>query len=381
MANDPLALSGIGAGLPQEAEYDAVYAAVTATERGRWFLTEFASRNRHADTDTLMDAIARIEVAVRSDAPSRQSPRLPDLSAATERLADIAFGLRERAADAALCDALDVAVREICAACATVTEHRDAKNGATVPDLIEVTAADQTAPTLAHQVADDVSVDVGSPSSCEAFDLPLQDKEKFAEAAAALAASLGALSAETAPASEPHGALVGEAESSSEPQDTLSAAAIPQHDYTALAASQPAASVPLAPRWHIEAPDFVFHQSERRADDTGVESSGRPDQPHALLPGPQLLPSPDEDPAELFEPIPKRVAPLSSSGPVTSVAKSPTTPLALAASALGQAGHATEIPAPRPTVPTVRPLPRPAPVNPLAALRALTEEELIALFG
>ena len=71
MSNDPLALSGIAAGLPQEAEYDAVYAAVTATERGRWFLTQYASRNRNADTDSLVAAIARIETAVRGDAVSQ----------------------------------------------------------------------------------------------------------------------------------------------------------------------------------------------------------------------------------------------------------------------------------------------------------------------
>ena len=113
MANDLLALPGIDVGPPQEAEYDAVYAAVTATERGRWFLTEFASRNRHADTDLLIAAIARIAAAVRSDAPEQDSPRRPDIAAAAERLADIAFELRERVADVALCDALDAAVRDI----------------------------------------------------------------------------------------------------------------------------------------------------------------------------------------------------------------------------------------------------------------------------
>ncbi len=78
MANDrpnsPLALSGVDAGRPQETEYDAVYAAVSATERGRWFLTEFASRNRHADTGPLIAALARIEAAVAwADAVSKSS--------------------------------------------------------------------------------------------------------------------------------------------------------------------------------------------------------------------------------------------------------------------------------------------------------------------
>ena len=58
MSKDPLALAAITGGPPQEAEYDAVYAAVTATERGRWFLTEFANRNRQVDTHLVMAALA-----------------------------------------------------------------------------------------------------------------------------------------------------------------------------------------------------------------------------------------------------------------------------------------------------------------------------------
>jgi hypothetical protein len=45
---------------PSEADYDAIHAAVMETERGRWFLSEYARRNRHADTDMLMNAIERI---------------------------------------------------------------------------------------------------------------------------------------------------------------------------------------------------------------------------------------------------------------------------------------------------------------------------------
>ena len=368
MSNDPLALSGIDVGVPQEAEYDSVYAAVTATERGRWFLTEFANRNRHADTDSLIAAIERIEAAVRSDAPAKESTRLPDISAAAERLADIAFGLRERAADATLCDALDAAVREICAACGGGTEHDDAKNGIMPAAGNLATTPDQTTAEPARQVAE-VALDADSRSSSEPFDMPLQDGEKFAEAAAALAASLTALSEEAEPGSAP--------------QSTSSATTvIPQQAYEAVSAPQPATVTVHGPRWHIEAPDFLFHQPQHEAKGRAVGSSWQPTQPHALLPGPLLLPSPDEDPAELFEPAPKRVASLPPTSPVISAAKPEPTPLASAASAIGQAVRATAMPPARnPTGPTVRPLPRPAPVNPLAALRGLTEEELIALFG
>jgi chemotaxis protein CheZ len=44
-----------------ESDFDAIELAVMETERGRWFLSEFARRNRHADTETLMTSLSRIE--------------------------------------------------------------------------------------------------------------------------------------------------------------------------------------------------------------------------------------------------------------------------------------------------------------------------------
>ena len=356
MANDVLAQSGIDIGLPVEADYDAAYAAVTATERGRWFLAELANRNRRADTDALMAAIERVEGAVRSGEPAKQSPRSPDVNAAAERLADIAFELRERGADAALCDALDAAVREISPAGGGDAKTQKIENRA---------VADRPTPEPPRLAAGDAA-DVVSPAPGDDFDMPLQDSAKFAAAAAALAVSLAALS--------------GEAEAPSEPQDTSSvAAAIPPHDYATAFAPQPAAIVAKqGPRWHIEAPDFVFHQPRREASDRKVESSGKSSRPQPLLPGLQLLPSPDEDPAELFEPSTKRVAVLPGAAP-----KPAPTPLASAVSAAAQAVRtANNAPSRGPTGPTVRPMPpRPAPISPLAALRGLTEDELIALFG
>jgi hypothetical protein len=49
---------------PEEADYGAIAAAVMETERGRWFLAEYARRNRHADTEMLVAALAKIERAV-----------------------------------------------------------------------------------------------------------------------------------------------------------------------------------------------------------------------------------------------------------------------------------------------------------------------------
>ena len=44
-----------------EDDFALIEAAVMETERGRWFLAEYARRNRHADTETILGAIERIE--------------------------------------------------------------------------------------------------------------------------------------------------------------------------------------------------------------------------------------------------------------------------------------------------------------------------------
>ncbi len=170
MSKDTLAFADFLTGLPRDADYNSVYAAVMASEAGRWFLGEYASRNRHADTQTLVGALARVEAAIRGEATPQTaiSPRVaapsqapappeggalsqsagqsatvapascrdlieieaainrvealvagwtngPDSHRAVDRIHDIAFALREREFESALCDALDYAAREISA--------------------------------------------------------------------------------------------------------------------------------------------------------------------------------------------------------------------------------------------------------------------------
>ena len=49
---------------PTEADYETIRLAVMETERGRWFLDEYAKRNRHSDTDSILIAMKRIEGAI-----------------------------------------------------------------------------------------------------------------------------------------------------------------------------------------------------------------------------------------------------------------------------------------------------------------------------
>lgn len=87
------------------ADYDAIEAAVMETARGRWFLSEYARRNRHSDTTTLLRALDRIEQAMTRDKPGHDSTRLrrelldlADVIARTRR--DIATSVAEAAGGA-----------------------------------------------------------------------------------------------------------------------------------------------------------------------------------------------------------------------------------------------------------------------------------------
>src|SRR5271155_1406997 len=75
MSKGSLALTDILTALRDGADYDAICAVVMASEGGRWFLSEFANRNRHADTQMLVDALARVEAAIRGEAAPQAAVR------------------------------------------------------------------------------------------------------------------------------------------------------------------------------------------------------------------------------------------------------------------------------------------------------------------
>ena len=74
----------------RQEDYLAIEAAVMETARGRWFLSEYARRNRNADTDTLLGAIDKLEKSImRERSPSALMDRvkmdLADMSSAIEK--------------------------------------------------------------------------------------------------------------------------------------------------------------------------------------------------------------------------------------------------------------------------------------------------------
>src|SRR5262249_33638188 len=90
-----------GPSLAGDGEYGGIREAFLETSRGRWFLGEYARRNRNADTTKVLDAVARIEEAL---AAQKAPPAPPADDQRGELLAAIrsALAQAEDAASAAL---------------------------------------------------------------------------------------------------------------------------------------------------------------------------------------------------------------------------------------------------------------------------------------
>jgi hypothetical protein len=109
MADEAFALSPISAraALPGEEDYAAISEAFMETSRGRWFLTEYAKRNRNADTRMVLDAVARIEQSLAAQKEETQAAQRENQAAQRENLAAQREGLaaQQQAANAATAQA------------------------------------------------------------------------------------------------------------------------------------------------------------------------------------------------------------------------------------------------------------------------------------
>ena len=81
MAHEAFALSPISARGAQsgEADYEAIREAFMETARGRWFLGEYAKRNRQSDTRMVLNAVARIERMLEAAQQPPPGTRLPEI--------------------------------------------------------------------------------------------------------------------------------------------------------------------------------------------------------------------------------------------------------------------------------------------------------------
>ena len=75
MANEPLARAFGPPDAPDEDGFLTLRAALSASARGRAFLAEYLRRNRYADTEAVLKAIARIEARLQADASAVERMR------------------------------------------------------------------------------------------------------------------------------------------------------------------------------------------------------------------------------------------------------------------------------------------------------------------
>jgi len=174
MADEAFALSPISARavLPSEQDYDAISEAFMETSRGRWFLGEYAKRNRNSDTRMVLDAVSRMEetlAAQKRPAPKtglnealvsiRQAVEQAQTAAAAatesvtvqENLApvrkaariirEISWRWREIGADARICDLLDSQVGAIEGACGQISSASPQEALSAAFDLIRARIA------------------------------------------------------------------------------------------------------------------------------------------------------------------------------------------------------------------------------------------------
>src|SRR5258705_1427326 len=154
MADEAFALAPISAraSLPSEEDYAAIREAFMETSRGRWFLGEYAKRNRNADTRMVLDAVARIEESLAAQRQLAPESGLAEALAAIRRalgearaaasaaldglaleenlapvrkaarvIKEISWRWREIGADGRICDLLDSQVSAIEAGCGRIS--------------------------------------------------------------------------------------------------------------------------------------------------------------------------------------------------------------------------------------------------------------------
>jgi hypothetical protein len=195
MADEAFALSPISARAtqPSEEDYAAIHEAFMETSRGRWFLGEYAKRNRNSDTRLVLDAVARIEESIAAQKQAAAEADLAEALAAIrsavagaqavanagldglaldERLAPVGKGVRiireiswrwrEIGTDGRICDILDsqVAAIENSAGQISVTEARAAidKAFAAIEARLNELSRDADAPAQARREAEDLNV-------------------------------------------------------------------------------------------------------------------------------------------------------------------------------------------------------------------------------
>lgn len=219
MANEAFALSPMSARAaePNEQDYDAIREAFMETARGRWFLGEYAKRNRNADTAMVLDAVAKIEETLAAQRQPVVEDRLPEALVAIRRavedaesaagkafdpaaleaslapiprgvriIKEISWRWREIGADGRICDLIDSQLASIEAACTQVSAIDPRGDLKAAFDLLK-DRVEQT----------DVGGVAAAQDSVRPRPAPVQEAPPVAEAPAAMVSEAGVAFTET----------------------------------------------------------------------------------------------------------------------------------------------------------------------------------------
>jgi hypothetical protein len=389
MSDKPLALSTITPAPLPEADYDALRTIVMALPQGRWFLEEYARRTRDGD-------------------PGAGTPDRPGaVLVVAERLQDLAWTMRERGLEVATCAQIEELARIILQASA-LRDPNDRRAGklAEVLRMLEariMTMLESSPPAPEANAANSASLETRS------FAVPATETSPSVEAAAATpenfvltpallggapepaSAAAQAIADEllseifgTAPELPPPDAR--EALGAAQPEPTAKAVAIVQ----ATTADFNAHATPMTERAAVPAePEPAEFLLEPIPPDNIVHRRSAP-QSHGTA---ASLPEDVEN--ELFASVPAWSAELEPELEAELDAKLEADPRADLQAQLEQqlavklevqpASHSEPAPLPTPAmmpqaVPPAPPPGRSLLSDPLAALRAMSDEERIALF-
>ncbi|MEK9283976.1 hypothetical protein MTR72_30790 [Bradyrhizobium sp. ISRA442] len=365
MATEAFALSPMSARAaePNEQDYDAIREAFMETARGRWFLGEYAKRNRNADTRMVLDAVAKIEETLAAQRQPVIEDRLPEALVAIRRavedtegaaaaafdpaaieaalapiqrgvriIKEISWRWREIGADGRICDLIDSQLASIESACTQVstidprTELKAAFD--LLKDRIEQTGADGSA---APQTA-------ARPSSAPVQEAPAVAEAAAVEAAPAATASEAPTAFTEAPQgvaapAEPEAALeeIGATEANSGADEAMDVAVEPE----IVAESQVAAEERLVePAAIAEKTELPFDAAAEAEDEAVLERIAF----EMAAPDPDFneIIEPMEMPADIREPMAADVAePIAAEPAVAPIEEEPAVaPIAAQASAV-----------------------------------------------
>ncbi|BBZ96661.1 hypothetical protein ABIE85_003471 [Bradyrhizobium diazoefficiens] len=374
MANEAFALSPMSARAaePNEQDYDAIREAFMETARGRWFLGEYAKRNRNADTSMVLDAVAKIEETLAAQRQPVVEDRLPealveirraireaetiaiaafDPAAIEASLAPIPRGVRiikeiswrwrEIGADGRICDLIDSQLASIEAACGQIstldprTELKAAFD--LLRDRVEQLDADGDATPQATAARSSAApVQEAQPSVAEASPLEAAPAAMASETAVAFAEP----SQDITVAAEPEAAAetAGDAEAFAIAEQAMDAAVEPE-----IAAESPIALEDAAPEdAAFEEPAFA-----EVADEFSLDAAAEAEDEAVLAAIALEMAAPDPDFDEIIEPVEMAAAipePMTAevAAPIAAVLPEPAAPEPAAAPIVE--AHAEEAP-------------------------------------